>query len=515
MLHQVGRPDQTIILTGGVRTPSDALVGPFAVAALRTVHVDLVFVGVHGMDPRSGFTCPNLLEADTDRALIEAGRRLVVVADHSKWGVIGISSIARLDQADVLVTDVGLDAEARAVLEAQVRELIVVDAARRHAVAGRPCRLTESAGDRAAARRRLARRPASALQPAHRRVGPRLGRADARGRGSGAEEPEAATTARPTSPTATCARATSGPTATATRTTTSTFVFDNDFAALRADTSIATLDDGLLRAEGERGTCRVVCFSPRHDLTLGRMEPADRAARRRRLGGPDRGARADVPLGPGLREPRRGDGRVEPASARPDLGRARPCPARRLARTPARRAHLRGDRAPAAARLRRPGDRRAAGRRRERRVAGRRPVLGGVAVRDAASCRGGRRRGCRTWTTRRATTSAGVLQRPARPLRRAVPPAVPVLDGLAPGAVRAATIEPAWQVHAHFYPPLLRGNVRKFMVGYELLAETQRDLTPEDAAGRLRAAVPARPDATGSPDPGLTPARPSSPSRRR
>ena len=54
-----------------------------------------------------------MLEADTDRALIEAGRRLVVVADHSKWGVIGISSIARLDQADVLITDAGLDPEAR------------------------------------------------------------------------------------------------------------------------------------------------------------------------------------------------------------------------------------------------------------------------------------------------------------------------------------------------------------------------------------------------------------------
>ena len=89
VLHEAGRADQTIILTGGVRTPSDALVGPFAVAALRTVHVDLVFVGVHGMDPHSGFTCPNLLEADTDRALIEAGRSLVVVADHSKWGSSG------------------------------------------------------------------------------------------------------------------------------------------------------------------------------------------------------------------------------------------------------------------------------------------------------------------------------------------------------------------------------------------------------------------------------------------
>ena len=128
VLHQVGQTDQTIILTGGVRTPSDALAGPFAVAALRTVHVDLVFMGVHGMDPRSGFTCPNLLEADTDRALIEAGRRLVVVADHSKWGVIGISSIARLDQADTLITDSGLEDDARTTLAAAVRDLVVVDA---------------------------------------------------------------------------------------------------------------------------------------------------------------------------------------------------------------------------------------------------------------------------------------------------------------------------------------------------------------------------------------------------
>ena len=126
-LHHSGRADQTIILTGGVRTPSEALVGPFAVAALRTVHVDLVFVGVHGMDPHSGFTCPNLQEAETDRALIEAARRLVIVADHTKWGVIGISSIARLDQADVLVTDSGLSPEARSTLDSEVRRLIVVE----------------------------------------------------------------------------------------------------------------------------------------------------------------------------------------------------------------------------------------------------------------------------------------------------------------------------------------------------------------------------------------------------
>lgn len=44
-----------------------------------------------------------------------------------------------------------------------------------------------------------------------------------------------------------------------------------------------------------------------------------------------------------------------------------------------------------------------------------------------------------------------------------------------------------WQLHAHFYPPLLRSaSVRKFMVGYEMLAEPQRDLTPEQAAEQLR-----------------------------
>ena len=49
----------------------------------------------------------------------------------------------------------------------------------------------------------------------------------------------------------------------------------------------------------------------------------------------------------------------------------------------------------------------------------------------------------------------------------------------------------AWRLHAHVYPPLLRSaTIRKFMVGYEMLAEPQRDLPPEQAAARLRAASP-------------------------
>ena len=56
----------------------------------------------------------------------------------------------------------------------------------------------------------------------------------------------------------------------------------------------------------------------------------------------------------------------------------------------------------------------------------------------------------------------------------------------APGTSAA----PHWQLHAHFYPPLLRSaSVRKHMVGYEMLSEAQRDLTPEAAAARLAEAV--------------------------
>ncbi len=59
--------------------------------------------------------------------------------------------------------------------------------------------------------------------------------------------------------------------------------------------------------------------------------------------------------------------------------------------------------------------------------------------------------------------------------------------GVPTGPDAGAMAAPGAQLHAHFYPPLLRSaTVRKFMVGYEMLAEAQRDLTPEQAAERLR-----------------------------
>ena len=56
------------------------------------------------------------------------------------------------------------------------------------------------------------------------------------------------------------------------------------------------------------------------------------------------------------------------------------------------------------------------------------------------------------------------------------------------GAPSDGEEHPAWHFHAHFYPPLLRSaTVKKFMVGFEMLGMPQRDITPEDAAARLRA----------------------------
>jgi len=125
LLHNAQREHLTVVLTGGVRTPSDALAGPVADATLGSLHVDTLILGVHGFDPVAGLTTPNLIEAATNRALIATARRVIVVADNSKWGVIGLSTFATLDQVDVLVTNVGLDAEARRIITEQVGQLIV------------------------------------------------------------------------------------------------------------------------------------------------------------------------------------------------------------------------------------------------------------------------------------------------------------------------------------------------------------------------------------------------------
>ncbi|WP_406002291.1 DeoR/GlpR family DNA-binding transcription regulator [Streptomyces sp. NBC_00829] len=115
----------TVVLTGGVRTPSDSLVGPVADQAIRSLHFDVLFIGVHGISVTAGLSTPNLAEAETNRRFVQAARRVVVVADHTKWGTVGLSSFAQLTEVDTLVTDSGLSHETREEMAEHLPGLVV------------------------------------------------------------------------------------------------------------------------------------------------------------------------------------------------------------------------------------------------------------------------------------------------------------------------------------------------------------------------------------------------------
>ena len=125
-LNATRRHDLTLVIIGGSITPSAAIVGPVATRALESLHLDQVFMGIHGMGENSGFTTPNLPEAHTNQAFIGAAAQLVVVSDSTKWETIGMCNIAPLAAAHVLVTDDGLDRATQTSLSDAVGELVIV-----------------------------------------------------------------------------------------------------------------------------------------------------------------------------------------------------------------------------------------------------------------------------------------------------------------------------------------------------------------------------------------------------
>ena len=267
---------------------------------------------------------------------------------------------------------------------------------------------------------------------------------------------------------------------------TGTFVFDNDFAALRPDTPVEGFDEnGLLVAQSEPGICRVVCFSPRHDLTIGGMSTPELrtvvdtwVAQYEELGareeinwvqifenrGEMMGASNPHPHcqiwsnhtlpNEAVKE------QISQATYFESRGACLLCEYLKLERE---RVVCENDAFVAAV-----------------------PfwavwpfetiVISKHHVPDISALDGAGRDGLAD-ILRRITSrydnlfdtpfpySLGFHQRPA--------------DG---------GPHPEWHLHAHFLPPLLRSaTVRKFMVGYELLSMPQRDITAEDAAARLRA----------------------------
>jgi UDPglucose--hexose-1-phosphate uridylyltransferase len=291
-----------------------------------------------------------------------------------------------------------------------------------------------------------------------------------------------------------------------------TYVFTNDFSALRPDTSLATLDDGLLRAEGERGSCRVVCFSPRHDLTLGRMAPD---AVRRAI---DVWAEQTAELGAEYRWVQVFENRGEA------MGASNPHPHGQI---------WAGTALPGA------GEREDASQRAHLEATGRRMLLEYVDRESAGQRVIAESDEWLAVVPFWAAWPFETLVVPKRPAARLIDLDDAARDDLAvvlqeliaryDGLFRRPFpysmgwhqapfgdgSTDHWQLHAHFYPPLLRANVRKFMVGYELLAETQRDLTAEDAAARLRAvqvgATPAIESAPAAPAAPVAVAAPAAP----
>lgn len=126
-LHDPSRDDRTVVLTGGVRTRSEALVGPAAVRTLTGLHVDTLFLGVYGFHAEAALTTPNMLEAQTDAAFVAAAGRVVVVADHTKWALVGLARISGWDRVDALVTDAALPADAQPILAERVGSLLLAD----------------------------------------------------------------------------------------------------------------------------------------------------------------------------------------------------------------------------------------------------------------------------------------------------------------------------------------------------------------------------------------------------
>jgi UDPglucose--hexose-1-phosphate uridylyltransferase len=274
---------------------------------------------------------------------------------------------------------------------------------------------------------------------------------------------------------------------------TSTFAFDNDFPALLRDTPAAAIDHGgLLVCQSARGVCRVLCFSPRHDLSLAEMAVSDIrlvveawADETQRLGALDfiRYVQVFENKGElmGCSNPHP-HGQIWATDHVPQI------PARKLA---AQRRYFGAHGSDLL------GDYLERELRRDERV-----VCGNA-----------------HWTALVPFWAVWPFETMLVPSRRV--PDLPSLEPHEKDALASLLKElnarydglfavsfpysmgwhgrPAdgeehryWRLHASFFPPLLRSaTVRKFLVGYEMSAEPQRDLTPEQAAASLREAKPA------------------------
>ena len=108
----VSRPNVSLHLLGGiVRGRTLAAVGEWTRAQIAEVFADVAFMGTNGISVERGLTTPDVAEASVKRALMDAARRTVVLADHTKFGREDFARVAPLSDVDTVITDVELDVE--------------------------------------------------------------------------------------------------------------------------------------------------------------------------------------------------------------------------------------------------------------------------------------------------------------------------------------------------------------------------------------------------------------------
>jgi UDPglucose--hexose-1-phosphate uridylyltransferase len=269
---------------------------------------------------------------------------------------------------------------------------------------------------------------------------------------------------------------------------TSTFVFDNDFAALLPDVQPAHLDqDGLLRAESEAGVCRVICFSPRHDLTLALLPVpqirgvvdvwAEQTTELASLGWlrhvqifENRGAQ----MGASNPHPH---GQLWANATLPTIPAAELraqtryqaekhtcllCDYRALEQSAAERIVVQNDHWIVVV------------------------PFWAVWPFETLVLPTSHVASLPDLTSEQRDGLASILSRLLTRYDHLFDVSFPYSMGWHQAPVDGAAY-PQWHLHGHFYPPLLRSaTVRKWMVGYELLGQPQRDITAEQAAERLR-----------------------------
>jgi hypothetical protein len=116
-----------VIVTGGVVTRSNALVGPIADKVIGSLRVNSVFLGTHSVSLPRGFLTPNSLEASTNSALISISDKAYILADHTKWQNTSLSLFASLGRVDAVISDDGLADDTAERTRAGVRRLLLAD----------------------------------------------------------------------------------------------------------------------------------------------------------------------------------------------------------------------------------------------------------------------------------------------------------------------------------------------------------------------------------------------------